>query len=66
MRRREFFSFAAAGAVSAPHISEAKTETRIELIEKLVREEFPDAKLVQVIYDPTNARMPLAIQVFTI
>ena len=66
MNRREFFSFAAVGAVGLQQPS-AQTERLNELIEKLediIRAEIPDVTKVTVKYDPANADVPLMILAF--
>lgn len=66
MNRREFFSFAAVGAVGLQQPS-AKNERLDELIAKLediIKEEIPDVTKVTVKYDPKNAEVPLMILAF--
>lgn len=66
MNRREFISFAATGVAVVPHTEKLEFGSIIKNIEAAIKDEFPDAKLIQVKYDPEDARMPLAIQVFRI
>ncbi|PDT47302.1 hypothetical protein CO661_14060 [Sinorhizobium fredii] len=68
MRRREFFSFAAAGAVTVPSVahSEDRIQSLTEQIATAVRREFPDIKSVEITYNPEDERVPLVIVAFRI
>lgn len=66
MNRREFFSFAAVGAVGLQQAG-GEPERLNELIgklEDLIRAEIPDVTKVTVKYDPTNAEVPLMVLAF--
>ncbi|RVH87766.1 hypothetical protein CN204_04345 [Sinorhizobium meliloti] len=68
MRRREFFSFAAATAVAAPSIAQSNgaAQSTIEQIGEIVRRELPDIKSLEITYDPEDSRVPLMILAFRI
>ncbi len=67
MRRREFFSFAAAGAASLPAQASVQPERIEEIVRKIedaIRAEIPGITKVRVDYDPTNAEVPLMVVAF--
>lgn len=64
MHRREFFAFAAAGAVAGPKSKGPRLDELICQIEALIRAEVPGISKVRVDYDPANAEVPLMIMAF--
>lgn len=67
MNRREFFSFAAAGAVTSPAASQAADVNSLtEQIEAAIRHELPGVKTVEITYDPEDERVPLMILVLRV
>lgn len=62
MRRREFFSFAAAGVAATPQIAQsAVAPSFTEQIAATIRHELPDVKCLEITYDPEDERVPLMI-----
>lgn len=63
MRRREFFSFAAAGATLAPQVATAMPNLADVLsdIEKAVKADLPGVSRVEISYRPGDNKMPLMI-----
>lgn len=67
MNRREFFSFAAAGAVAAPKVAYSeRISSMTEQIEAAIRLEIPDLKSIEVKYNPEDDRAPLVVVAFRI
>lgn len=65
VRRREFFSFAAAGAAIAPQISVAKQQSDLAAIlkdiEETIRDELPGVSRVEIQCRPEDPKIPLMI-----
>lgn len=67
MNRRDFFSFAAAGAVAAPKVAYSdRINSLTEQIEDAIRREMPSVKSIEVKYNPDDERVPLVVVAFMI
>jgi hypothetical protein len=67
MNRREFFSFAAAGAVAAPKaVHSEPVEVLSEQLEAAIRRELPSLTRVEVKYNPDDDRVPLIVVAYLI
>lgn len=62
MLRREFMQFTAGGlAATEPINDDCQLSDAIILLERKIRDEIPGITTIQVIHEPTNAKVPLMV-----